>query len=103
MRSPQGVDYWCRGQFTEIVPFDRLAIAMRVIGEGDRRYFSAHTLVTFAEDAGGTRMEIVQTYTLHDAAGLPMIEGAAAGWNETDSRGWFPSSSSGRYSKCIVS
>jgi len=83
MRSPQGVDYWCRGRFTEVVPFDRLAIEMSAVGEGDHRAFSAHTLVTFAEDAGGTRMEILQTYRLHDPAGLPMIEGAAAGWNET--------------------
>jgi uncharacterized protein YndB with AHSA1/START domain len=83
MRSPQGVDYWCRGRFTEVAPFDRLAIAMSAIGEGDHRSFSAHTVVTLAEAAGGTRMEIVQTYTLHDPAGLPMIEGAAAGWNET--------------------
>jgi uncharacterized protein YndB with AHSA1/START domain len=83
MRSPQGVDYWTRGRFTEVAPFDRLAIEMNAIGEGDQRFFSARILVTFAEDQGGTRMEIVQSYALHDPAGLPMIDGAATGWNET--------------------
>jgi amidase len=33
----------------------------------------------------------------------PGDQRCAAGWNETDSRGRSPSSSSGRYSKCIVS
>jgi uncharacterized protein YndB with AHSA1/START domain len=83
MRSPEGVDYWLRGRFTEIVPQERLAIAMRVGDADGRAFFSAHTVVTFADEGGGTRMEVVQTYTLEDPARRWMIEGASAGWQQT--------------------
>jgi uncharacterized protein YndB with AHSA1/START domain len=83
MRSPEGVDYWIRGRFTEVAPFDRLAIEMDVAAADNHLLFSAHTLVTFAEDAGGTRLEVAQTYTLRDPDVRWMIEGAPAGWNET--------------------
>lgn len=82
MRSPEGVDYLVRGHFTEVTPYDRLAIAMRV-GEAEPAYFAADTVVTFADDAGGTRIEVVQTYTLLDPARRWMIDGAAAGWQQT--------------------
>jgi uncharacterized protein YndB with AHSA1/START domain len=82
MRSPEGVDHWIRGRFTEVVPTERLAIEMDVL-DGDHRLFSAHTAVTFAEEAGGTRMEVIQTYTLHDPDRRWMIEGAPAGWHQT--------------------
>ena len=83
MRSPERVEFWTRGRFTEVAPYDRLAIEMDAIGEGDHRFFSARTQVTFADAPGGTRMEVVQTYTLHDPAGLRMIEGAPTGWSQT--------------------
>jgi uncharacterized protein YndB with AHSA1/START domain len=83
MRSPEGIDYWIRGRFTEVAPLDRLAIEMRVGDEGDHVFFSADTVVTFGEDDGGTRMEVVQRYTLADPTRRWMIDGAAAGWNET--------------------
>ena len=83
MRSPEDVEFWSRGRFTEVAPHDRLAIEMDTIGEGDRRFFSARTVVTFADVPGGSRMEVVQTYTMHDPAGLRMIEGAPTGWSQT--------------------
>jgi uncharacterized protein YndB with AHSA1/START domain len=83
MRSPEGSDYWIRGRFTEVAPFDRLVIEMRVSDASGRDLFAARTLVTFADDAGGTRLEVRQTYTAHDPAVRWMIEGAPAGWNET--------------------
>jgi uncharacterized protein YndB with AHSA1/START domain len=82
MRSPEGVDYLVRGHFTEVTPVDRLAIEMRV-GEAEHAYFAANTCVSFADAAGGTRMEVVQTYTLLDPARRWMIDGAAAGWQQT--------------------
>ena len=83
MRSPEGIDYWSRGRFTEVTPFERLAIEMDATGEGDHRFFTAKTLVTFADDLGGTRMDVAQIYTLHDPAGLQMIQGAPVGWSQT--------------------
>lgn len=83
MRSPQGTDHWTRGRFTEVIPFERISIEMNVLGASDRTVFIAHTLVTFTDHAGGTRMDVFQTYTLLDPAGLPMIQGASDGWRQT--------------------
>jgi uncharacterized protein YndB with AHSA1/START domain len=82
MRSPEGVDYWIHGHFAEVIPPERLMIEMGV-SEGGHALFLAHTVVTFTEEGGGTRLEVVQTYTLLDPARRWMIEGAAAGWNQT--------------------
>jgi hypothetical protein len=56
---------------------------MDVFGDGDHKIFTARTLVTFAAEGGGTRMDVRQSYIVYDAATLPMIEGAATGWGET--------------------
>lgn len=83
MRSPHGTDHWTRGHFTEVAPHDRLVIEMNVMGQGDHLLFSAHTEVAFADDAGGTRLDVTQTYALVDPAALAMIQGASEGWNQT--------------------
>ncbi|HUC18294.1 MAG TPA: SRPBCC family protein [Acetobacteraceae bacterium] len=83
MRSPEGIDHWIRGRFTDIVPLERLAIEMEVTDAAAHALFGAHTFVTFAVEAGGTRMEVVQTYTLHDPACLWMLQGASSGWDQT--------------------
>ncbi len=86
MQSPEGARHWIRGRFTEVVPFVRLAIEMDVSDQGGHLLFSCHTTVALAEDAGGTRMEVVQTYTVRDPAALWMIEGAPQGWQQTVDR-----------------
>jgi uncharacterized protein YndB with AHSA1/START domain len=83
MRGPDGAEHWTRGRFTEIVPVSRLVIVMDAFDRNGRHVFIANTTVTFADDAGGTKMDVVQAYTLLDPAGLPMIEGAPAGWGQT--------------------
>ncbi len=83
MRSPEGVDHWIRGRFTDIVPLERLVIEMEVTDAAAHALFGAHTFVTFAVEAGGTRMEVVQTYKLHDPAHLWMLRGASSGWDQT--------------------
>ncbi|MGH7118043.1 MAG: SRPBCC family protein [Acetobacteraceae bacterium] len=86
MQSPEGVRHWVRGRFVEVVPFSHLAIEMDVTDESGHVLFTCHTGVSFAEDTGGTRMEVVQTYTLRDPAALWMVEGAPQGWQETVDR-----------------
>jgi uncharacterized protein YndB with AHSA1/START domain len=83
MRSPQGQDHWTKGRYTEIVPHSRLAIDMNAVGERDETLFRAYTVVTFADECGGTRLEVNQTYALHAAAAATMIQGANAGWMQT--------------------
>lgn len=83
MRSPQGTEHWTRGCFVEVSPADRLVIDMNVMGADDHVLFAAHTEAHFADVAGGTRMDVTQTYTLFDPASIAMIQGAKEGWNQT--------------------
>ncbi len=86
MRSPEGVDHWTRGTFTEIVASERLTIDHHVIDPcGGGPLFSAVTEVSFSdEDGGGTLMEVVQTYSLTGAAQAEqMLKGAPEGWRQT--------------------
>jgi uncharacterized protein YndB with AHSA1/START domain len=83
MRSPTGQEHWTRGHYSEIVPHRRLVIDMNVPGPDNRLLFSAHTVVTFADQGAGTRLQVTQSYTLSDPSAAPMIEGAPQGWSET--------------------
>jgi len=83
MRSPAGDDHWTRGRYAEIVPHSRLVIDMNVIGRDDTPLFQAHTVVSFAEEAGGTRLQVTQSYTLSDPSAAAMIQGASQGWKQT--------------------
>jgi uncharacterized protein YndB with AHSA1/START domain len=83
MRSPEGRDHWTRGRHTEIVLDARLAIAMNVVGDKDQPLFRAYTVVNFIEQAGGTKLEVTQRYTVFDPAAAPMIQGASQGWSQT--------------------
>lgn len=83
MRSPQGRDHWTRGRYMEIVPYSRLIIDMNAVAEQDRVLFRAYTVVSFAAEAGGTRLEVTQSYTVFDPAAAAMIQGAPLGWGQT--------------------
>jgi uncharacterized protein YndB with AHSA1/START domain len=85
MRSPEGVEHWTRGTFTEVEAPERLVIDHHVIDPcGGGPLFSAVTEVSFIAAGGGTRMEVVQTYTIADAAQAErMIKGAPEGWRQT--------------------
>ena len=86
MRSPEGVDHWTRGTFTEVMAPGRLAIDLHVVDPcGGGPLFSAFTEVNFRDDAsGGTLMEVVQTYSLAGAAQAEqMVKGAPEGWRQT--------------------
>ena len=86
MRSPEGVEHWTRGTFIEVRAPERLKIDHHIIDPcGGGPLFSAVTEVSFIATAGGgTRMEVVQTYTIADAAQADrMIKGAPEGWRQT--------------------
>ncbi len=83
MRSPEGRDHWTRGRYVEIVPDTRLVIDMNAVGDQDRPLFRAYTVVSFVEEASGTRLEVNQRYTIFDPAAAPMIQGAPQGWSQT--------------------
>ncbi len=85
MRSPEGMEHWTKGTFTEVVAPERLAIDHHLIDPcGGGPLFSAVTRVKFSAAPGGTRMEVEQTYTVFDAAQVePMLKGAPEGWRQT--------------------
>jgi uncharacterized protein YndB with AHSA1/START domain len=84
MRSPEGVEHWTRGTFVEVTPHTRLVIDMRVSDTNGEALFRAYTEVDFAEALGGTRMDVVQTYTFVDPnIAAPMVAGAPEGWRTT--------------------
>jgi uncharacterized protein YndB with AHSA1/START domain len=86
MRSPEGVDHWTRGAFTEVASPERLAIDLHVIDPcGGGPLFSAHTAVNFIEKGrSDTLMEVVQTYSAAGPAQAEqMIKGAPDGWRQT--------------------
>jgi uncharacterized protein YndB with AHSA1/START domain len=85
MRSPEGVDHWTKGTFTEVVAPERLTIDHHVIDPcGGGPLFSAVTRVKFSAADGGTLMEVVQTYVVVNAAQAEqMLKGAPEGWRQT--------------------
>jgi uncharacterized protein YndB with AHSA1/START domain len=83
MRSPAGEEHWIRGTFVEVAPHTRLAIDMHVADSAGKEPFHALTEVDFSDALGGTRMDVVQTYTLIDASTAWMVAGAPEGWRMT--------------------
>jgi uncharacterized protein YndB with AHSA1/START domain len=83
MRSPAGEEHWIRGTFVEVTPHTRLAIDMHIADSAGKKLFRAYTEVEFSDALGGTRMDVVQTYTLIDPSAAWMVAGAAEGWRTT--------------------
>jgi uncharacterized protein YndB with AHSA1/START domain len=83
MRSPAGEEHWVRGTFVEVVPATRLVIDMHCIDADGNRLFRAYTEVDFADALGGTRMDVVQSYTVIDRSKAWMLAGAPEGWRST--------------------
>ncbi len=83
MRSPTGEEHWIRGRFVEIAPRTRLVIDMHVADSSGKPLFRALTEVDFSDALGGTRMDLVQTYTLIDPSMAWMVAGAPDGWRTT--------------------
>ncbi len=82
MRLPDGRDFWSRGHFGEIAPPDRLTFTSSVIVGGEKK-FTGETVVTFADESGGARMTVHDTYAIHDETFHDAIEGSAEGWRTT--------------------
>lgn len=83
MRSPAGEEHWIRGTFAEVAPQARLVIDMHVTDSAGKPLFRAHTEIDFADALGGTRLDVVQTYTLIDPSTAWMVTGAPEGWRTT--------------------
>ena len=97
MRSPRGEEHWTRGTFVEVTPHTRLVIDMHATDAAGEPLFRAYTEVDFSDALGGTRMDVLQTYTFID----PTIAATMAAFAEhffpvllviglaNDDGGWF--------------
>jgi uncharacterized protein YndB with AHSA1/START domain len=83
MRAPDGVEHWTRGTFAEVVPVERLVLDLYCEDTTGHRLFGAYTEVMFAEIKDGTRMDVVQTYSVIDPDAAWMVSGAPQGWAQT--------------------
>ncbi|HUI58856.1 MAG TPA: SRPBCC family protein [Steroidobacteraceae bacterium] len=83
MRSPAGEEHWVRGRFVEVTPHTRLVIDMHCADSAGEKLFRAYTEIDFVEALGGTRMDVVQSYTLIDPSKAWMVTGAPDGWRTT--------------------
>jgi len=82
MRAP-GLEHRVRGTVVEIVANTRLVLDMRVSDVAGKPLFRAYTELDFAEVAGGTRLDVTQTYTLLDPSVAGLLGGAPEGWRST--------------------
>jgi len=84
MLLPSGEKHWIRGTFVEVTPPSRLVIDMNVTAGAGEPLFRCYTEVDFCDELGGTRMDVVQTYTFIDPSNAaPMVAGAQEGWRTT--------------------
>lgn len=83
MRSSAGEQHWIRGTFVEVTPHTRLAIDMLIFDSAGKKLFRAFTEVEFSDALGGTRLDVVQTYTVIDPSAAWMVAGAPEGWRTT--------------------
>jgi uncharacterized protein YndB with AHSA1/START domain len=84
MRAPDGTSHWAKGVFAEVSPPERLVIDFYALDAKDDPLFRAYTEVDFTYVPGGTRVDIVQTYTLlQPVLAAPMVAGAPIGWGQT--------------------
>jgi uncharacterized protein YndB with AHSA1/START domain len=83
MRAPDGTEHWTRGAFAEVTPFERLELDLHVTDAAGRILLYAYTEVDFVEVPDGTRMDVMQTYTLLAPETSAMVQGAPIGWSQT--------------------
>jgi uncharacterized protein YndB with AHSA1/START domain len=84
MLLPTGEKHWIHGTFVEVTPPMRLVIDMNVTSAASEPWFRCYTEVDFSDVLGGTRMDVVQTYTFIDPSiAAQMVAGAQEGWRTT--------------------
>ncbi|HKD26505.1 MAG TPA: SRPBCC family protein [Xanthobacteraceae bacterium] len=84
MLLPTGEKHWIRGTFVEVTPPSRLVIDMNVTSGAGEPLFRCYTEVDFSDALGGTRVDVVQSYTFIDPSiAAPMVAGAQEGWRTT--------------------
>lgn len=86
LRSPEGKDYWVRGEYREVAAPERLVIACTADDEKGVQSLTETIHVTFAEHDGGTRLTVSVTAAGTTPRAAEMMNGMQKGWSETVDR-----------------
>lgn len=82
MRSPEGVDHWLQGVYTEVVPPERLSFTHVWLRADGSPGVETHVTLTFADRGNSTELTLHQT-------GFDTVasrDGHNEGWNSTFDR-----------------
>ena len=84
MRTPDGVEYWSKGTFREIVVPERIVLESALLDDEGKPRFEDRNIVSFTERDGKTLVIVTANVTkLYDPTAAGALEGMEQGWRET--------------------
>jgi uncharacterized protein YndB with AHSA1/START domain len=84
MRGPDGTVYPMSGVVRELVPLERLVFTSGALDEAGEAMFEVTNTLTFADEAGGTRMNLEVVVTaIHDPKAANHLPGMEQGWSQS--------------------
>jgi uncharacterized protein YndB with AHSA1/START domain len=83
MRSPQGVDYWVRGTYREVVAPERLVVQCSADDAHGVERLQEVITVQLADEGGRTRLTLHATAAGAGPEAAAMLRGMEQGWSET--------------------
>ena len=86
IRSPEGKDYWVRGEYLEVVAPERLVIVCTADDENGIARLEETIRVTCEESGGRTTLIVNATAAGPGAVAAAMLKGMDQGWAQTIDR-----------------
>jgi uncharacterized protein YndB with AHSA1/START domain len=86
LRSPDGRDFWVRGEYREVMAPERLVIACAADDEKGIERLRETIRVTFAEEAGRTKLTVHVVATGPTPRAAALMEGMDQMWAQTVQR-----------------
>mgnify|MGYP001473542373 CR=1 FL=1 len=83
MRSPEGVDYWVRGAYREVVAPERLVVQCSADDAAGVQRLDEVITVQLADEGGRTRLTLRATASGTGPEAASMLRGMEQGWGET--------------------
>jgi len=83
MRGPDGADYPCGGEYREIIPNERLVFTNSAIDKEGKTIIDGFTTVTFADQAGKTKLTLQTRGTAMVNYAAAYLKGMEAGWSQS--------------------
>ena len=83
MRSPEGVDYWVRGTYREVITPERLVVHCTADDAKGVKRLDEVITVTLAAEGGRTRLTLHATASGTGTEAAKMLRGMEQGWSET--------------------